>query len=168
MYEFLQGLINVILVLCSLFLICLILIQRGKGGGLAGAFGGTGGSSAFGAKAGDIFTKITMITAGIWIGLAMLLVMLTNNAAPRSAYDIEGGTSANDIPIPGSDTSPADGDLFPRVQGASPGSSPTSGTAPAASTVPSGSSSSPAPSPAGTPPPGNSNPGPAGIPAPPG
>ena len=54
------GIFNTLIVLISLFLICLILIQRGKGGGLAGAFGGVGGSSAFGTKAGDIFTKITV------------------------------------------------------------------------------------------------------------
>ena len=62
MANFLIGLLNVLLVLTSLFLICLVLIQRGKGGGLAGAFGGPGGSSAFGTKAGDVFTKITIIT----------------------------------------------------------------------------------------------------------
>ena len=69
---------NTLIVLTSLFLICLILIQRGKGGGLAGAFGGVGGSSAFGTKAGDIFTRITVVTAAVWILLAMLLVVLTN------------------------------------------------------------------------------------------
>ena len=36
----LSGILNSLLVLTSLFLICLVLIQRGKGGGLAGAFGG--------------------------------------------------------------------------------------------------------------------------------
>ena len=49
-----DDIFNTLIVLVSLFLICLILIQRGKGGGLAGAFGGVGGSSAFGTKAGDI------------------------------------------------------------------------------------------------------------------
>ena len=51
----------------GLFLIVLVLIQRGKGGGLAGAFGGLGGQSAFGTKAGDIFTKITIGVAAFWI-----------------------------------------------------------------------------------------------------
>ena len=31
-----------------------------QGGGLAGAFGGMGGQNAFGTKAGDLFTKITI------------------------------------------------------------------------------------------------------------
>ena len=51
----------------AVFLILLVLVQRGKGGGLSGAFGGMGGQSAFGAKAGDTFTRITVVTATLWI-----------------------------------------------------------------------------------------------------
>ncbi|TWU44859.1 preprotein translocase subunit SecG [Novipirellula aureliae] len=50
----------------SLFLILLVLIQRGKGGGLTGALGGPGGQSAFGSKAGDTFTVITVVVASVW------------------------------------------------------------------------------------------------------
>jgi len=57
--------------LLSVFLTLLILVQRGRGGGLTGALGGMGGQSAFGAKAGDLFTKITIVTAMIWILLGM-------------------------------------------------------------------------------------------------
>ncbi len=77
--QFLNVLLYILLALTSVFLICLVLIQRGKGGGLAGAFGGAGGSSAFGTKAGDVFTRVTMISAGIWIALNMLLVVLSNH-----------------------------------------------------------------------------------------
>jgi preprotein translocase subunit SecG len=84
----LSGILNSLLVLTSLFLICLVLIQRGKGGGLAGAFGGTGGSSAFGTKAGDVFTRVTMIVAGFWILLSMLLVILANRGG-ESAWGTE-------------------------------------------------------------------------------
>jgi len=73
----LTNLFNTLIILVSLFLICLILIQRGKGGGLAGAFGGVGGSSAFGTKAGDTFTRITVVTAAVWMLMAMLLVIMT-------------------------------------------------------------------------------------------
>ena len=52
--------------LLCVFLILLILIQRGKGGGLAGAFGGMGGQSAFGTKAGDTFMRITIVAAAVW------------------------------------------------------------------------------------------------------
>ena len=65
-------LLGTALFLVTLFLILLILVQRGKGGGLAGALGGMGGESALGTRAGDVFTKITVITALIWILLCML------------------------------------------------------------------------------------------------
>ena len=74
----LTGILNSLLVLLSLFLICLVLIQRGKGGGLAGAFGGVGGSSAFGTKAGDVFTRVTIIVAAVWFSLTLLLIVLSN------------------------------------------------------------------------------------------
>jgi preprotein translocase subunit SecG len=86
------GILNSVIVLLSLFLICIILIQRGKGGGLAGAFGGVGGSSAFGTKAGDFFTRLTIGIAAGWIVLAMLLVILTNSMR-ESAYDLDSSTS---------------------------------------------------------------------------
>ena len=79
--DYLIGLLNVIIVLVSVFLVCIILIQRGKGGGLAGAFGGVGGSSAFGTKAGDIFTRITIGVAIGWMLTLMLLVVLSNTRA---------------------------------------------------------------------------------------
>ena len=60
-----------LLFLTALFLIVLILVQRGKGGGLAGAFGGMGGQSAFGTKAGDLFTRITIGVAVFWILLCV-------------------------------------------------------------------------------------------------
>ncbi|WP_435016918.1 preprotein translocase subunit SecG [Tundrisphaera sp. TA3] len=98
---FFQYLLDTLLVLTSLFLICLILIQRGKGGGLAGAFGGAGGSSAFGTKAGDVFTRITMITAGIWISLSMLLVVLSNQRT--SAFIPASGTETKSPFTPSKD-----------------------------------------------------------------
>ncbi len=58
--------------LLSIFLILLVLVQRGRGGGLTGALGGPGGQSAFGSKAGDMFTKITSGTALLWIALCAL------------------------------------------------------------------------------------------------
>jgi preprotein translocase subunit SecG len=64
----------IVLSVLAIFLILLVLVQRGRGGGLAGALGGMGGSSAFGAKAGDIFTRITIITASIWIILSLTAV----------------------------------------------------------------------------------------------
>jgi preprotein translocase subunit SecG len=68
----LQIVLQLALFFMALFLVLIILVQRGRGGGLAGALGGPGGSSAFGAKAGDAFTKITMYAAGAWFVLCIL------------------------------------------------------------------------------------------------
>jgi preprotein translocase subunit SecG len=67
-------LLGILLALSSVFLILLVLIQQGRGGGLAGAFGGMGGQSAFGTKAGDLFTKITIGVAAVWILLCVATV----------------------------------------------------------------------------------------------
>lgn len=61
-----------VLMLVGLFLMFVILLQRGRGGGLAGAFGGLGGQSAFGTKAGDVFTVITIVTVCLWVVVACL------------------------------------------------------------------------------------------------
>ncbi|GAG24613.1 unnamed protein product, partial [marine sediment metagenome] len=56
----------VLFLLTAVVLILLILVQKGRGGGLAGAFGGPGGHSAFGTKTADIFVKATAVIAGIF------------------------------------------------------------------------------------------------------
>jgi preprotein translocase subunit SecG len=66
--------INIVMILLALVLILLVLIQRGRGGGLVGALGGSGGSSPFGSRAGDTFTRVTLILAGVWIVLNMVMI----------------------------------------------------------------------------------------------
>ena len=112
------GLLNVLVVLCSLILILLVLIQRGKGGGLAGAFGGAGGSSAFGTKAGDIFTKVTMYVAGTWMILLMILVIRVNSG-PTSAWGESQGVQA--VPAKGAGTTST---KKPSLDTAPPGTAP--------------------------------------------
>ena len=67
-----QYIFGPLLFLLSVFIILIILLQRGRGGGLTGALGGAGGASAFGVKAGDIFTRITAISVLFWIILNAL------------------------------------------------------------------------------------------------
>jgi preprotein translocase subunit SecG len=80
--RWLPGMMNVVLLVSGIFLVGLVLIQRGKGGGLAGAFGGAGGSSAFGSRAGDTFTKVTIYVAAVWILLIMFLIKMTQPTTP--------------------------------------------------------------------------------------
>lgn len=72
----------------SILLILVILLQRGRGGGLVGALSGLGGQSAFGTKAGDTFTRITIIIAAVWVMLAGISGQVLRSAADKSAnYD---------------------------------------------------------------------------------
>jgi preprotein translocase subunit SecG len=65
------------IVVC-LFLILIVLIQKGRGGGLASAFGGAGGNTAFGSKTGDVLTWATSVVFGIFLILAITLNLLAN------------------------------------------------------------------------------------------
>ena len=69
-----SHLLNLIIILLGLMLMLIVLIQRGKGGGLAGAFGGAGGSSAFGSRTADAFVKITLYLAAVWVLFIMIHV----------------------------------------------------------------------------------------------
>ena len=104
------------LLLTALFLIVLVLIQRGKGGGLAGAFGGMGGQSAFGTKAGDLFTKITIGVAAFWIILCMITVKVlgVGGSGPLSARWAAARTQKPGATAPAStDKQPAGGKAAP-------------------------------------------------------
>lgn len=125
----LTAILNTLIVIMSLFLICLVLIQRGRGGGLAGAFGGTGGSSAFGTKAGDTFTRVTIISASIWILMTMLLVVLMNRQR-TSVFD-EGPSPTSSAAPSSSSTTPAPGGAVPPAPVPVGGASPSAESAPA-------------------------------------
>lgn len=65
------------LVLACILLVLVVLIQRGRGGGLAGAFGGVGGHSVLGSRTGDFLTWVTIACAVIFISLSIGLNLLT-------------------------------------------------------------------------------------------
>ena len=91
-----QVLAGTLMFVLSLFLILLVLVQRGRGGGLAGAFGGMGGQSAFGAKAGDTFTRITIGAAAVWILVCLLSVRFLGNPSASTSVFSDDGTVLTD------------------------------------------------------------------------
>jgi preprotein translocase subunit SecG len=118
MYTFLL----VLLIIDSLVLITAILLQAGKGGGLAASFGGV--SSATDAfigtrQAGNLLTKASWWCGGIFLGLAFLLqVMSVRTSAPRSVLDqLPGPASA---PTQPKSQQPAVPLTTPNAQPASP------------------------------------------------
>jgi preprotein translocase subunit SecG len=57
------------------FLILVVLVQQGKGADIAGAFGGGGTQTAFGARGAT--TLLHKLTTGAFIGFIVLSVLLT-------------------------------------------------------------------------------------------
>ncbi len=91
---FLATLLMTLLMCLGLLMIFVVLLQRGRGGGLAGAFGGMGGQSAFGTKAGDVFTKITVVIAIVWVVLAAISGLVVRAAVETPVE----GDFADDVP----------------------------------------------------------------------
>jgi preprotein translocase subunit SecG len=54
-------------------LILVVLLQKGRGGGLAGAFGGAGTSSLLGTKTGDFLTWLTIGLVAFFLVLSVVM-----------------------------------------------------------------------------------------------
>jgi preprotein translocase subunit SecG len=65
--------VAVLFVLVSILLVLVILIQKGRGGGLSGAFGGGMASGLLGSKTGDFLTWVTIVVVAIFLTFAVLL-----------------------------------------------------------------------------------------------
>jgi len=103
--DVIRGAIMVIFIIISLLVILVVLAQEGKGGGLAGAFGGAG-ADAFGVKAGTV-NKFTAWLAGLFLGLALL------HAGLSTATSDLGTLSTDEYEAPADEKS---GDTTPAVE----------------------------------------------------
>jgi preprotein translocase subunit SecG len=129
----------VILIIDALVLITAILLQAGKGTGLASSFGGASSSadSLIGTRqAGNLLTQITWWSGGIFLALAFVLQVSGSRraGAPKSVLDKPFST------VPTAPAAPT---------GAAPGLPLSPATpAPAGGTSPAATTSAPAPTPA--------------------
>ena len=101
LYTFLLTL----LVLDCVVLVLAILLQSGKGTGLAASFGGASSSpdALIGIRqAGNLLTTISWWGGGIFLGLSFILqIMSTHTSAPRSVLEKGLGTQpVNVAPAP--------------------------------------------------------------------
>ncbi len=71
--HFVMHVLAAIWVTCALVLILVILIQKGRGGGLSGAFGGAGAGGILGTKTGDFLTWVTVTLVGVFLLLSVVL-----------------------------------------------------------------------------------------------
>src|SRR5687768_5325336 len=82
----------VIHILVSLFLILVVLVQQGKGADLAGAFGGGGSQTAFGARGAT--TLLHKLTTGFFIAFVVTsMALAVLQARPRGSV-MTGATPA--------------------------------------------------------------------------
>jgi preprotein translocase subunit SecG len=121
---FIMKVIAVLFVICCVALILIILVQKGKGGGLSAAFGGGMAGGILGSKTGDFLTWVTIVLVGVFLLLAVVMAKFyrpsvgdfgqaatarqelpTSPEQPAPAVEIEDTTSdANsgaDVNLPG-------------------------------------------------------------------
>ena len=90
-------LLVVLHVIISIFLILVVLVQQGKGADLAGAFGGGGSQTAFGARGAT--TLLHKLTTGFFIAFVITSMSLAVlQARPRSS--VMSGQTAPAAPAP--------------------------------------------------------------------
>ena len=65
-----QTIVGIVFIVVCFLLIIVVLLQKGRGGGLGAAFGGAG-SSAFGTRTGDVFTWVTIVLTAVFLLLAI-------------------------------------------------------------------------------------------------
>ena len=64
-------------VLVCFLLLVVVLLQQGKGGDIASAFGGSGSQAAFGARAGaSLLTRATTVLGALFMVGAMVLAVM--------------------------------------------------------------------------------------------
>jgi len=137
--------ITVLHVLVCVFLILVVLLQAGKGGGMGIAFGGAGGGgSVFGGSgAGNFLTRLTVAAAFGFMITSMSLAYLASNTEVDSLQQLsaESRKAAEDLANEKAQIMEAGegaaGAAVPATDGANETSSePTEGAAPAAPDTP--------------------------------
>ncbi len=129
------GLLLTLHILVCLGLIAVVLLQSGKGGGLAsGAFGGTAQTVLGGRGATDFITRATMVLGGAFFVMSLLLALLsTGTSGPgRSLIQEEARRSSAAAPSQAPNRPPLS---QPAPSQASPGQRPASGPTPAGAPV---------------------------------
>ncbi|MHC4062100.1 MAG: preprotein translocase subunit SecG [Planctomycetota bacterium] len=115
--TFVMKVIGVLFVICAVALVLVVLIQKGRGGGLSGAFGGAMASGILGSKTGDFLTWVTIVLVSVFLLLAVLMAKFYR----PSISDFGGGPARRppagqrqprpaEPPLPGLDTRGESGD----------------------------------------------------------
>ena len=125
----LYGFLFTLLVIDCVVLGAAILLQSGKGSGMAASFGGASSSAdaVLGVRqAGNFLTAASWWAGGIFLFLSFVLAMMSSrNRVPQSVLD-----QPSPVPVPAA-TSPAPGATVPALPLEQAPASPTTTTTPA-------------------------------------
>ena len=107
---------------CGLLIIT-ILLQQGKGGDIANAFGGGSSQAVFGARSGaTLLTRATAVLAGLFVIFALTLTVLGTRGTSSVVGGVEGPAPApapavpppaNATPSPAAPATPPPGNKTP-------------------------------------------------------
>ena len=110
-------------VLVCLVLSLVILLQQGRGGDIANAFGGSSSQAAFGARSGaTLLTRATSVLAALFVIFALTLTVWGTRGPSSVVGGVEGPapapapavpTPANATPAPAATTPPPPGNSTP-------------------------------------------------------
>ena len=96
----LYYLVVALYVIVCLLLIVTILLQQGKGGDIANAFGGGSSQAVFGARSGaTLLTRATSVLAGLFVVGALLLTVWGARGPGSVVGGIEGPAPAPAPPV---------------------------------------------------------------------
>lgn len=105
--------LTIVFIIVSGAMILIILVQRPQGGGLAGAFGGAGGTGSdtvFGGRVGDALTAMTVAAFVAYLALAIGLNLLEVRSLPEAADPATPAISSTepltDVPIDSGSNAP--------------------------------------------------------------
>jgi len=70
---FIMTVVAVLFVFCAVALILVVLIQKGRGGGLSGVLGGAMAGGILGSKTGDFLTWVTIGLVSVFLMLAVVM-----------------------------------------------------------------------------------------------
>jgi len=100
----LYYLVATVYVLTCFLLILVVLLQQGKGGDIANAFGGGASQAAFGARSGaTVLSRATTVLALLFVFGAIVLGIM----GQRGPGSVLGGRSQAGAPAPSATTTPA-------------------------------------------------------------
>jgi preprotein translocase subunit SecG len=143
--SILLGILTVILIFVSIFIVLVVLAQKSKDGGMGAALGGGAAEAAFGADTSNVLSKSTIYAAILFFILAFTLYLGriyergharagANNALPAiAAPAIPPATAPATTPAADATSAPQPAVTVPAASAAA---TPAAGTTPPATTTP--------------------------------